>query len=780
MKSLLKFLLTFLLIFSAGAILYSQNISVKGKLLDKETGSAISNGTITFNPGNRPTVTNGAGEYFFTSTPGTRRLSSQVLGYKPVTIEFTALSDTIIDIYLQVLPFELEEVTVTGTQVNSVRVTQHGAVVITPAAMRETPRIFSEPDLLKSLQLMPGVVGGKDGSSDIYVRGGGSGQNIILANGCYFFLPAHFLGMISPIDIDFLESSELYKDYFPAELGGGAGSVLSLRFKDPHSDSLHAQLRLGMLSSGITVELPVRELNLNITAGIKRGNYSLYLPYMKKIVSEDVSEYLPEHDYKFYDGFFKISHSSPKLGTINYLFFGNYDNGNQENELSNLIADTLFMNLDRVSNQWHSVVHALEWLPRPKGSIKWKVDLNYNRILIGRESFHQAKKYLFGTVERIETISTSYAFKPSTDIIGSTVSASQENEKISWTGGITTKLRYFTPGIAVAFQDNDRDLINYFGEDTRSFEPAAFASASYRIAPKLLIDAGLRFSGAFLKNTSFVITEPRARLAYNPDGKISPHITYVRLSQFDHSIEGTSAGLRSVLWLPVSKEYGPEITDVVSAGFQGRISNDFILTADGYYKKITGMNDYKSGASFVYDTTFSDLLDVLDGRAYGLEVGLIKYTGNITGSFSYTYSRSHQEWGAPGGLIWIPSNADRPHNLNLAVRYHFKKRTSFGLNWVYQSGVPATIYMHETSYGKFFNQKNNIRYYDYNRMDLSIRHIIYKRKYSVSLDADIYNLYNYKNTFYFKETHDGFQKKYYYKNVTLFPIMPTLTVTIKY
>ena len=645
--------------------------------------------------------------------------------------------------------------------------------------MRETPRIFSEPDLLKSLQLMPGVVAGKDGSSDIYVRGGGAGQNIILANGCYFFLPSHFLGMISPIDMDFLENAELFKDYFPAELGGGASSVISLQFKEPKSDTLHAQLRLGMLSSGLIAEKQIKKLNLNISAGLKRGNYSFYLPYLTKLVSEDVSKFLPGRDYAFYDGFIKLSHSSKKLGTITYLFYGSYDNGMEQNEISSKNADTIIFNLDRISNKWESQVHAFEWELPVRKYLRWKFDLNYNRLSIGRETFHQTEKRLFGKT-MIDLIRTTYSFSPTADILGSSLSVSGNSENFSWSAGVSGSIRDFSPNIITSHVSYEKDIKKTFGEPTRDIEPSAFISSTLHILPKLQLDAGLRISGAYLKDVRFVIPEPRIRLSYNPGGAVSPHINYVRLSQFDHSVEGTNAGLRTMLWLPLSKEFRPEISDVLSAGFQGQIDNNFVWTLDAYYKKITGMLDYKSGASFVYDTTFAELLDVIRGKAYGLEVGIIKTTGKLTDTLSYTYSRSKQEWGSLQGIIWIPSNADRPHNFNLALKYHLNTRTSFGLNWVYTSGPPATIYMHETSYGKYFDAKNNIRYFDYHRLDISIRQTIYKRKFSVSVDADIYNLYNRKNTFYFKETYDGFERRYYFKNISLFPIMPTLTITIKY
>ncbi|HKJ81618.1 MAG TPA: hypothetical protein VJ954_06305, partial [Ignavibacteriaceae bacterium] len=201
---------------------------------------------------------------------------------------------------------------------------------------------------------------------------------------------------------------------------------------------------------------------------------------------------------------------------------------------------------------------------------------------------------------------------------------------------------------------------------------------------------------------------------------------------------------------------------------------------DGYFKRSSGILDFKPGASFIFDTTFVDMVDRIHLRAYGIEAGIIKRTGKFTGSASYTWSRSKREWYAPEGLMWIPSTADRPHNLNITLKYYLKERTSFGLNFVYQSGAPATIYMHETSYGEFFETKNNIRYLDYHRLDLSFRQIIYERRLSISIDADIYNVYNRKNTFYFKKIYDNEEKRFYFKNVSLFPLMPSVTVTIKY
>ncbi|TAL69397.1 MAG: hypothetical protein EPN88_06645, partial [Bacteroidetes bacterium] len=330
-----------ILLLSFSSIVTAQKIRISGRLFDKDEKKIITSGVVYLNPGNQVTASDQKGEYSFTCDPGRKNITTRVFGYRPANIKLDAFSDTIININIQVSPFELSEVTITGDSIKNIEITPSGSFILTPAALRETPRLFSEPDLLKSFQLLPGVVPGKDGSSDIYVRGGGVGQNIVLANGCYFFLPGHLLGFVSPYDLDFLESAELYKDYFPSELGGGASSVISLDYKKPQSDSLRAQLRLGLLSSGITIEVPFKKLKWELTAGLKRGNYSIYAPLLKKIVNSKVSDNLPPNNYSFYDGFLRLSHNSSKWGNISYLFYGNFDKGKDEQKTRSQSADTL-------------------------------------------------------------------------------------------------------------------------------------------------------------------------------------------------------------------------------------------------------------------------------------------------------------------------------------------------------------------------------------------------------------------------------------------------------
>jgi len=776
MKKLYAFL--FFALFTV-CLVVGQNIKITGKLYNKNEGIIISDGAIFLDPDKKGTITNHDGEYSFTTTPGTKQISVRLLGYKTAIVKFDLNNDTIINIYIPISPIELGEVRIIADSLKNVEITSRGSYVITPVAIRETPKQFSEPDLLKSIQMLPGVVSGKDGTSEIYVRGGGAGQNVVYANGCYFFLPGHLLGILSPYDLDFLESAELYKDYLPADLGGGASSVISLDFKKPQSDSLAAQIRFGLLSSGLLIESPLRKINWEFTAGIRSGNYFVYAPILKKIVSSDVGAFLPPDKYSFYDGFIRLYHSSPKYGDITYLFFGNYDNGNEENKITSHSGDTLIKHVNGISTGWNNMVHALRWEPPVNRSLKWKLDMNYNRIAIGRKIYTESQKLLIGE-ERTGSSQVLLSFYPTVNNVGTLLSLGMVMDKFSLNAGISNRFRYFSQNNYSMNSKDDQSTRIELGTDDIVNEISLFFSSVLFPAEKVRLDAGIRLTDIIAKDKNFIIPEPRLRISYNNGGIVSPHINYVRLSQADHSVEGSNAGLRTMLWLPVYKEFGPEISDVFSGGFQGHIDNNITWTLDVYYKNIKGMVDFKPGASFISDTSYIEMLDRVRGKAYGIETGLIKRKGKITGSISYTYSRSKREWGSPEGIIWIPSVADRPHTFNLSFKYYFKPATTFGLNWVYQSGAPATIYMHETSYGEFFETKNNIRYFGYHRLDLSFRKIIYKRKYSIFIDADIYNLYNRKNTFYFRKTWDEAEQIYYFKNISLFPVMPSLTVTVKY
>jgi len=761
-----------------GIAVNAQSITLSGKIFDKDEKQPISNVSVLLNPGKQVAVSDQNGKFKLICSPGKKHITTSIIGYKPSTIDIEINKDTLITFYLQISPYKLGEVTVKGDSIKNIKLTPTGSFIITPASIHETPRLFSEPDLLKSLQLLPGVISGKDGSSEIYVRGGTVGQNIMSADGCYFFLPGHLLGFVSPYDLDFIESAELYKDYIPSELGGGASSIIRLDFKEPQTDSVKAQLRLGLISSGITFEVPFKKINWNLTGGLRRSNYSLYEPLLKNVVNQQVKENLPPDNYSFYDGFLKISHSSDNLGKISYLFFGNTDNGKNEEVTTSQNSDTSITYTSGITTGWRSMVHALRWEPPSTGVVKWRFDLNYNRISMGRDLFMNTDKYL-NESDLFESRRISYSFSPTISSFGSTLLFTHEINKFSYSAGISTRFRYFSPNTIASDILNETEVKNVFGESSKAIEPAAFFTSSVFVADKLKLIGGLRISSGITSGKTFYVLEPRLGLVYNQGASVSPHVYWNRLSQFDHSVEGSNAGLRSMFWVPVSKDFGPEISDVFSAGLQGHVQNNFIWMTDIYYKIISGMVDFKPGASFIFDNSINDILDRINGRAYGLETGLIKSRGKLTGSATYTYSRSKREWDSPEGIIWIPSGADRPHNFNLTMKYYFNRTISFGFNWVYTSGSPATIYMHNTSYGEWFETKNNIRYFNYHRMDLSYRQILYKRKITIFLDVDIYNVYNRKNTYYFLGTYDV-DNRYYYKNVSLFPVMPSMTITLKY
>jgi hypothetical protein len=756
--------------------LQGQQVFVRGRLISSEDSSPVYGGLITLNPGMHTSVSDQKGEFVFKTNPGRKDLSTRVLGFKQADVSFNLHSDTIINIQLEVGPIEIKEVTIIGDSVKSITRSDHGNIIISRASLKEAPRYFSEPDLIKSLQSLPGVVPGKDGTTDFFVRGGTPGQNVFLANGCYFFIPSHLLGLTSSFDLDFIDRTELIKDYFPSDIGGGASSVVKIDYRVPRPDSASLQLRAGLLTSGLTFQIPFKKAGLGVTGGIKRGNYSIYAPLLKKLIDKNVSESLPPNDYSFYDSYIRITHSAPKTGGLSYVFMRNHDNGSKSHTIETQGGDTLFTSETGFISSWTSQVHSLQWALPVKGKTKWIYDLNFNEISVQKENFLRSEKTLDNVL--MESKYNSYSFSPEVINVGTKIFFVHNGKNSGFSGGVYYRFRDFKPNIVASDLSEGIARITRFVEGYRISEPAAFISGNYKMLSGWLFEGGVRLSAGVTEQTGFVNYEPRLRITHESSRNLSQHVNFVRLSQFDHSLESSNVGLRSLLWIPITKEFGPEVSDVYSLGVNGQVQN-YIWSVDFYYKTMHGMVDFKPGASFLYATSINDLLDKIHGRSYGLETFLVKRIGRVSGNFTYTWSRSKRQWYAPEGRIWIPSVADRPHNVNIALKYFWKSRTSLGLNWVYSSGLPATMYIHNTMSGRWFETKNNIRYPDYHRLDFSVRRVFKIKQTFINLDFDIANVYNRRNTFYLREVYDETRKTLIYKNISLFPIMPSLSLSIQ-
>ena len=349
------------------------------------------------------------------------------------------------------------------------------------------------------LQSLPGVVPGKEGTTDLFVRGGSPGQNVFLVNGCYFFLPSHLLGFTSSFDLDFIDKTELIKDYFPADIGGGASSVIKIDYRVPVSDSAGVQLRLGLLTSGLTFQVPFQKAGLGITGGIKRGNYSIYAPLLKTLLDKNVTDYLPPDDYSFYDSYVRVTHSSSKIGELSYVFMRNHDDGSKSDITESKNADTLLTSESGFSSSWTNQVHSLEWTLPVKGRTIWIYDLNFNKISIERENFLRYDKYLNDNT-LVDSKYNSYRFSPELVNIGSKIYFVRAGEKVGFSGGLYYRFRDFTPNILASDFSDETTHITRFVDGYLISEPAAFISGNLKLPSGWLFEGGVRLSAGILKN----------------------------------------------------------------------------------------------------------------------------------------------------------------------------------------------------------------------------------------------------------------------------------------
>jgi hypothetical protein len=756
----------------------SQTINISGKIYDAENKVPIEGCHVKINPDNVTVISRSDGTFNKSCKAGVKSLYVSIIGYTSLNINLFCKHDTVINIELQNVTYQLKSIYVVEDIARSIQFTKHGNIIIEPSAIKEFPHLFSEPDMMKSIQLLPGVNTGREGSSELFVRGGGSGQNVILSNGCYFFQPDHLLGLVSTFDLDFIDRSELIKDYFPSELGGGASSIIKVDYKGQKVDSFNIRLRLGLITSGITSSIPIRKLNLTISGGIKLSNYSFYSSLLKKTLNKEIVDFLPPDDYKFYDSYLRIFYEPPRLGNLSYLFLNSHDYGNQIAEYKNHNADTIKITRDELKIGWKSSVHALEWNLPLRNNNKILYDININQLTYQRcislinENYKNEDELISQEIKRSE-------FSPVILNLGTSL-VFNHKKILNYTFGFSYRFRDFNQNIIVTDFSNSSFIENNLTSQENISESSIFINTEFPVSKVVGLDAGLRLSSAFLSNDKFLILEPRLRLTFNLANNHSFHLNFNKLSQFDHSIESSSIGLRTIMWKPVTSKFGPEISNIFSGGFIGQPRKKFQYSIEGYYKMISGMVDFKPGASLLFNSSPEDLFDKVKGRSYGIETYLAKIKGKLSGNISYTYSRSLREWESPSGLIWISSGADRPHNFILMAKYQVAKNTKFGFYWTYITGLPATLSLHSTIFGQWFETKNNIRFPDYHRLDLSLRQTFNFKWFKMLIDIDIYNLYNRKNTFYLKRIQSDQTGTNIYKNISLFPIMPTLSLTLNY
>ncbi|MEA4982162.1 MAG: TonB-dependent receptor [Paludibacter sp.] len=828
MKQLLLFLLLLFTVLSS-----AQNYTISGLITDETSGETMINASVYEFNSRKGTVTNSYGFYSLTIPKGQANLQFSYVGFLTQNKKFNLTKDTVINIRLKT-SLELQEVTVIGHQkISGVQSTQMSAIEVPISQIKSVPTLFGEADLIKALQLLPGVQSGSEGSTGMYVRGGGPDENLFLLDGIPVYNVNHMAGFFSVFNPDAIKTVTLYKGSFPARFGGRLSSVIDVRMNDGNDQKIHGNISIGLISSKINLEGPIikGKTTFNISA---RRTYSdlllqpiLYLGMQQDMEGEDGKL---SAGYYFYDLNVKLSH---KISDNDRLYASLYTGDdiiytNFRNSYSSYTDETKkisYTNTSRMKLNWNwgNIVSSLRWNHIVNNQLFMNATAAYTRYRFDMG---------VGTSDKNTTTFTDSVSRQSSDInIGYKSGIEDFTAKIDYDYaphpdhdvkfGANYTYHTFRPGVSVAqMNEKDNEHINEFDtvigdKDVFSHESMIYAEDNISIGYALKLNLGLHYSIFNVQKETYHALQPRISMRMLANDDLSFKAGYAAMTQYVHLLSNSYVSLPTDLWVPVTKRIEPMRSHQYSAGVFYNYKDVIDFSVEGYYKSMHNLIEYKDGATFLGSSTgWEDKVVMGDGWSYGIEFLAQKTVGKTTGWIGYTWSKSERLFNRPGqelnyGRIF-PAKYDRRHDFSIVVSHKFSEKIDLAATWVYSTGNTGTLAMQQYAAGiipeenisgdygvvsqytsselDHISSRNNYRFNPYHRLDLGVN-FHKKKKYGTrTWNISVYNAYSNNNPFlvYPKETGTwnpvtgtNITKKSFVQ-ISVFPIIPSVSYSYKW
>lgn len=775
-------------------------VTVSGYVRDQATGENLIGVAVVQAGTGQGTATNTYGFYSLTlPTAGldSVRLVASYVGYARGRWAAPATRSQGHDFLLPASANELAGVEVVAdrqAEDRGPRGTRMGTITVPIAQIKSLPKFMGETDVLKVLQLLPGVQSGGEGSSGLYVRGGSPDQNLILLDGTPVYNAAHLFGFFSVFNADALNNVELIKGGFPARYGGRLSSVLDISMKEGNTQALHGEGALSLIAARLTLEGPLKKDVASFIVSARRTYLDvLAQPIIKSQLARD--HQTGSLGYYFYDLNGKINWKLSRRDRLYLSAYRGYDNfyanirdanerpddysrsdnslgwGNLTGALrwNHVVNDRLFMNTHLTYSQYQfDIGAASERRSQPPGQAQPRTDTYALRYLSNIRDF---------------SLKTDFDYAPSPD------------HYVRFGGQLTRHA--FRPG-ALAQKDNTNDIASeaVAGSRTLATESALYAEDDYRLSARLKVNAGLRLGGFYVDNTFYPSLEPRLAARFLLTDEWALKAAYARTTQFIHLLANSGIGLPTDLWVPATATVRPQVAHQISLGAARTLRHrgaEFEFSFETYYKPMQNLVEYREGASFL-NTTDSDWQSKVtsgQGWAYGGELFLQKKTGRTTGWLGYTLAWSTRRFGELNQGRIFPYKYDRRHDISLVVVHRFSSTLTLSGTWVYGTGNATTLSSGRFQLGPYqgyddYGDRNSFRMAAYHRLDLDLSKTKKKRWGEVVNSLSIYNAYSRNNPYYMyfqaaSVNYDGtVRTPASYRQVSLFPIIPSVSKAFKF
>lgn len=726
------------------------------------------------------TITNTYGFYSLTLPADSYQLAFSYVGYQTNTRQLYLDKDIQMNVELD-YSLSLNEVVITGEKYEKISQTPQMSMVDIPVKqVKSIPALLGEKDVLKVIQLMPGVQKGSEGSSGIYVRGGGADQNLIILDDATVYNAYHLFGFFSLFNGDAVKSIQLTKGGFPARYGGRLSSVLDINLKDGNRQKYSGEAGIGIISSRLLLEGPIiKDKSSFIVSGRRTYIDALIMPF------------LPEDQrggYYFYDLNAKLNYD---FDDRNKLFLSGYFG-----------KDKFYF---KYSDYFSKMSAGLYW-DNATATARWNHLFN-NKIFANTSLIFSNYGLNIFLEEEVDSMTFDMSYRSGIRdfALKYDLEYHPNPNHILRTGLLSTYHR-FTPSAVVIKDDY---LLNYKTEIDAIdvLESGLYIEDELKIKEKFKFNIGLRASHLLIHNKMYLKPEPRFTGSYLLTDNMAVKASYALMNQYVHLLSNTGIGLPTDLWVPSTENIPPQTTQQVAGGLaRDIVKYDLTLSLEGYYKESYNTVGYREGASFLLidDPTEAEEINweenMTQGRAwsYGAEFLLQRKTGKLSGWIGYTLSWTQLQFDDVNNGKKFYARYDRRHDVGIVAIYELNKDITISSTWVYGTGNAITLPLAEYSpvphqmydfnkYGGYYGwtvteygEKNAFRMAPYHRLDLGIQFHKKLPKYERTFELSFYNLYNRRNPFFYFIGYQDYTNRRVLKQISLFPIIPSVSWNIKF
>ena len=726
------------------------------------------------------TAADSLGRYRLSLPAGRVQLLVASIGYRSISRDLNLTKSQRLSFDLEESNQELGEVVVEGTVTleQKLKTTQMGVEHLSIREAKLLPALFGEVDIIKTLQLKPGVQSGGEGTTGLFVRGGSADQNLFLLDNTVVYNPNHLFGLFSVFNSDAVQGVDLYKSGFPAQFGGRLSSVVDVKLREGDRQHFVATGGVGLISSRLTVEGPIVKNKGSFILSGRRTYFDIFTRAINRR-NAGKEDYSPIPDYYFYDLSGKANYT---LGAQDQLFLTGY--------LGRDIFGFSSAGSFNFNFTWGNTL----------GSLRWNHVFS-PRLFVNTTA--SVSDYKYDLTNKFDQFSFTLGSRI-TDYTGRTDFEYTPSDRHQLKFGALLTQHKFGVGRLDANSGDGRvnfgSDINYYG-----LEGALYAGDNYKASDKLQLESGLRLTGFRSGDQQYGGLEPRAAARYSLSNNTSLKLNYALMYQYVHLVTNSGATLPTDIWYPSRLRVKPQRSQQVSGGASFLLGGGkYLLTNEVYYKWGQNQVDFRDGAQLFVNPELDAEFIFGKSWAYGNELYLEKKTGRTTGWIGYTLAWSWRNFqpqngtnGVNGGRDFHP-NYDRRHNLTVVVLHQLSPRISLTASFVYTSGNLTTLPLGRfgvqdipgSSVGidprpvPLYPDRNSFRLIPYHRLDLGMVYKIGARR-DQDLTLSIYNAYNRRNAYFvfFDTVRDkgtdritGFQAK----QVSLFPIIPSLTYNFRF